>query len=580
MGSGYFIVIILVLSVISLGASLSLIWVWRKNRAITAQVAAVKDDCQKMKRKFEQQAEIIFQVTHRLIEAPQEHEIIQLLLDVSHKIADATGVSFVPLDDHGNAMAAIQKGHFPFPIPEAWLEYLASPVVRRECSKCSRYEAHDPSCPLLKPPFSESFGLYCFPLRYGWQELGMMNVYLPAMASLEVQTRAFLNSIVEIAALALAGERLRQRERLALDRLKSVRQRQDLSSFVKEVMEIGRVSLGASGSILVLNASLFGAHAPPIRDKIILKVGKFPPGMEEVEKNLLAELSTESAVIRCLEKAKNGIDLAWMSVPVKLADGATMGVWVVVGDHTEYFTEYRIAQIQQIANHLVDILQNMNMLAGLEYQIVMDERTRLSREIHDGLAQTLGFLKLQVAQLFNYLEHNDMARLRQATKLIYDTLASAYNDARQAIDGLRVTPTGKGGDELRQWLQQTLAEYEAQPFSVEVEVDETPFSLPDEVHAQLIRIVQEALSNIRKHAKASKAWISVIQKQNDFILEIRDNGIGFTPEDVPSPSRFGLRGMRERAELLGADFQVISQPGAGTTIRLRLPLDEKNVLEV
>jgi signal transduction histidine kinase len=95
--------------------------------------------------------------------------------------------------------------------------------------------------------------------------------------------------------------------------------------------------------------------------------------------------------------------------------------------------------------------------------------------------------------------------------------------------------------------------------------------LPQEVHAQLIRIFQEALSNIRKHANATQVWISYQQENQSILFEIQDDGDGFSPEDVTGTSRHGLRGMRERAELIGADFQVISRPSEGTIVRIRLP---------
>ena len=105
--------------------------------------------------------------------------------------------------------------------------------------------------------------------------------------------------------------------------------------------------------------------------------------------------------------------------------------------------------------------------------------------------------------------------------------------------------------------------------------------LAPEIQAQLIRILQEALSNIRKHAGADQAWVSCYDDHGDLILEVRDDGKGFSPEDVPAASRYGLQGMRERSELIGAEFQIISCPMDGTTVRVRfpLPLEEKQINE-
>jgi two-component system nitrate/nitrite sensor histidine kinase NarX len=90
------------------------------------------------------------------------------------------------------------------------------------------------------------------------------------------------------------------------------------------------------------------------------------------------------------------------------------------------------------------------------------------------------------------------------------------------------------------------------------------------VQAQLIRIVQEALNNVRKHAKAHSVEIVGRQDGDEVLIEVRDDGLGFAPERVDAGSRYGLRGMQERAEMIGADFQITSQPGRGTRVSLRL----------
>jgi two-component system nitrate/nitrite sensor histidine kinase NarX len=102
--------------------------------------------------------------------------------------------------------------------------------------------------------------------------------------------------------------------------------------------------------------------------------------------------------------------------------------------------------------------------------------------------------------------------------------------------------------------------------------------LSPEVQAQLIRIVQEALSNVRKHAGARRVDISCNLVGEELVMEIHDDGAGFNVEDVPGPSQHGLRGMRERAELIGAELQVVSQPDRGTAVVVRLPVQAKEGL--
>jgi two-component system nitrate/nitrite sensor histidine kinase NarX len=143
---------------------------------------------------------------------------------------------------------------------------------------------------------------------------------------------------------------------------------------------------------------------------------------------------------------------------------------------------------------------------------------------------------------------------------------------------LRIWPAEQG---LSGWLEQTVEEFrELTGLPVIIEILDVKNDLPPEVHAQLIRIVQEALSNVRKHSQAGQVWIACREDENDLILEIRDNGRGFTPEYASNPSRHGLRGMRERADLIGADYQITSQPNEGTQICLRLPLKGLRMKEV
>ncbi|RME88332.1 MAG: GAF domain-containing protein [Anaerolineae bacterium] len=203
-----------------------------------------------------------------------------------------------------------------------------------------------------------------------------------------------------------------------------------------------------------------------------------------------------------------------------------------------------------------------------EFRAVIEERARLAREIHDGLAQTLAFLKLEAARMKEYLERGQEGNLVQTLEGFYRTLSDAYLDARQAIDDLRRVPTSC----LPDWLHQVAEDFEALTgIAVAVEAD-VQRELSPGVQAQLLRIVQEALTNVRKHAHARSVVLAAWEAEDALFLEIRDDGVGFPPQ-VACESRYGLRGMRERAEMIGADFQVISQAGQGATVHLRLPLE-------
>ena len=215
--------------------------------------------------------------------------------------------------------------------------------------------------------------------------------------------------------------------------------------------------------------------------------------------------------------------------------------------------------------------QNADLLEQLEYQAVLEERSRLAREIHDGLAQTLAFLKIEAARMQRYISTGEVRSIDNTLQACYQTLSEAYLDARQAIDNLRRVPD----EALSDWLQTTANEFSTLTgIEVRVSTGELEYSFKPSVKAQVIRIVQEALTNVRKHAQASTLSISALERDGEVQIEIRDNGMGFSPKDVQA-SQYGLRSMRERADSIGADFQVTSAPGAGTTVRLQIPIRNK-----
>lgn len=235
----------------------------------------------------------------------------------------------------------------------------------------------------------------------------------------------------------------------------------------------------------------------------------------------------------------------------------------------------RADQERMAFDHSADIPSMTGEMQALrpeiEYRAVLGERTRLAREIHDGLAQTLAFLKIEIGRAETFLSQG---KPDGAARLLHDSaraVSDAYLDARQAIENLRRVPDGR----LDTWLCQVAEDYEAligQP--VEVNFSLTS-DFPPNVQVQMIRVVQEALTNIRRHAQASHVRLSARENEREVVIEVQDDGRGFTPSDQFAAARFGLRGMRERAEAIGADFQVMSHPEGGTIIRLRIPHGEK-----
>jgi two-component system nitrate/nitrite sensor histidine kinase NarX len=513
---------------------------------------------------------VIFQINQSIAEASDENEVIEPVLRFLVELAGADAAAFVPFDEHGQPQTILSHGSLPFPVMEAWLERLALPEVRQRCENCELQAQPDKpaDCPLLTGPFSSPLTLMCLPVRRGEREFGIMNLFLPEKRQVDERTFAYLQALLDATALGLEGVQIRRRELDALRQAQVLRQKTDLKALLSSLLENVHRTLEADIALMLVPRSVesqskmdlflgeISSQERPLMDGILQGV---MVSAEPVMLGGVAGGSTSASGVRSI-----------LAAPLVASSGAVVGAILVGNRRTASFHARQLALLQTVAGQVALVVENASLMAELEYKTVIQERARLAREIHDGLAQTIGFLKLQAAQLRLRLDQGEIDRLRQNIELIYSTLSEAYQDARQSIDGLRISPAECG---LSGWIGQTVSEFEElSGLQVELQNPELHASLPSEFHAQLIRIIQEALSNVRKHANASRVWVACSETPEDLLLEVRDDGNGFSPQDVATASRYGLRGMRERAELIGADFQVISRPQQGTIVRLRLPL--------
>lgn len=204
---------------------------------------------------------------------------------------------------------------------------------------------------------------------------------------------------------------------------------------------------------------------------------------------------------------------------------------------------------------------------------VIDERARLSRELHDGQAQLVAFLLVRLDTVSNLVSADRRAEASAELEQLRRVADDLYLDIREAIAGLRSRVAERGlVDALRDYLDEF---EERHNIPVELDASEIPVPLPDMVGIHLFRIVQEALANVRKHAHAQRAWVSVRYGPARLEVEIGDDGVGFDRSHASqsAPRSFGLTGMRERAEALGGTLHIQSLPGMGTRVILTVPLE-------
>jgi signal transduction histidine kinase len=191
------------------------------------------------------------------------------------------------------------------------------------------------------------------------------------------------------------------------------------------------------------------------------------------------------------------------------------------------------------------------------------ERNRLARELHDTLAHSLTGLSVQLKALETLLVH-DPAAARAQLKEAQATVRSGIQESRRAIQALRATPLEDLG--LSEALRQ-LRDKMAERTGLRLSGDVAQVGALDPLTEQAIyRVAETALANVEQHAGASEVRVGLaLTPEGRVRLEICDDGVGFDPASV-SGDRYGLAGMVERAQLIGADLQVDAQPGQGTRI--------------
>ncbi len=238
-------------------------------------------------------------------------------------------------------------------------------------------------------------------------------------------------------------------------------------------------------------------------------------------------------------------------------------------------------ELAQTLNSVLDDVEHYRMqmqaLAGRVIRAQEEERRRIARELHDDTGQTLTLLLVRL----KLLETGAESEARQAEITALRALVSAAIDrVRQLALDLRPPALDHLGlvASIRSLVRQLK---ETAPLSISLEAPEAPLNLSPERAIAVYRIVQEALTNILKHANARHVQVALTRQQNQLVVRISDDGRGFEVQSLERIRRqdtdgrgLGLFGMEERAHLAGGRFYIESQPGRGTTILVTIPLEE------
>jgi PAS domain S-box-containing protein len=223
----------------------------------------------------------------------------------------------------------------------------------------------------------------------------------------------------------------------------------------------------------------------------------------------------------------------------------------------------RLAPIDH--DQVIWLTRDITALKQAEAASILEERNRMAREIHDTLAQAFTGILAQVGAAKQVLT-DDLEATGAHLDLIKELARTGLTEARRSVVALRPQLLEEGS--LQSALHRLVAQLRtaAMDTTLYYEIEGAVYSLPTEVENNLLRIGQEALTNAIRHANADEIRVELVYDRDRFCLRVRDNGQGFGVGSIPSSEGFGLLGMSERAERIGAQLTIRSQPGQGTEI--------------
>jgi signal transduction histidine kinase len=229
-----------------------------------------------------------------------------------------------------------------------------------------------------------------------------------------------------------------------------------------------------------------------------------------------------------------------------------------------------------IAGLVVFMLRQRLLRAEREFQAVLGERNRIAREIHDTLAQGYVGVSVQLEVMSELLRHNKVEAAAKHLDTTRGYVREGLAYARQSIWALRSQDAGE--TTLPVQVSRMVEHAEGHGLEAKFSLYGAYRPMPPGTEREILRVAQEAIHNVKKHAAAQSLMVQLEYGPAEIALEVRDNGRGFTAEHftpngkAPDASgHYGLTGMRERAASIGGTLEVASEPGSGTTVRLRMP---------
>jgi signal transduction histidine kinase len=270
--------------------------------------------------------------------------------------------------------------------------------------------------------------------------------------------------------------------------------------------------------------------------------------------------------------------LSLLAVPL-LRGGELRGLVSIMTRRPRRYALEEVRLLTRLAQQTIVAIENAQLYQQVQYVSILEERERIAREIHDGLAQLVGSIRIWADEAELSLGERNWKASRSAIKKVEEAARVAYASLREEMMGLRETLVP--GEDIFPVLTEYLSRFQNHSgIQSRLQVkrlagDKQPLALSPNVEIQLLRIVQEGLTNVHRHANAHHVQVDCMETAEMLYISIQDDGEGFVPENVPE-GHLGLRIMSERAASVGGQVSINSELGRGTRLEIEFPREAVN----
>jgi signal transduction histidine kinase/DNA-binding response OmpR family regulator len=409
----------------------------------------------------------------------------------------------------------------------------------------------------------QSPDLLWLPIMRGDRKFGLVEMHLPPGKSLRADRLGVLRTVAHTAAAVIESHRLRARESIAFREIDAtLRGESNLQLVLERLMRQIAEACGAqNGAIFIRQAD--GAS------NVWIELGSGAPAQVAQE-----AIAANHAILHSLpDEAAQGMG-SIIAAPLTVGTRVE-GAIVLTHRDPRMFGQRHLNLLSVLSSSAALIVRNAQLYAWSEEKVISEERARIAREIHDGLAQDINFLLMRVQTLQTAHQLGKPIDLAKELEQLNQTLRRDVREVRQTIFALRPVEIETLG--FVPALEKFVTDFgNANDLQIHMQVRGDGAWLAPKLQSALYRLVQEALNNVRKHARAANVWVDLEFRAEVVSLIVRDDGAGFDMIKALDAARgrgsVGILQMRERTERAGGEFAIETAEGKGTTIRVELPV--------